>query len=44
MPSEELFRLLSKDLLDAFSVTNRTLGELLLSELQKSSLIRPLNR
>lgn len=34
--------LLPKDLLDAFSVTNRTLRELLLSELQESSLIRPL--
>lgn len=34
--------LLPKDLLDAFSVTNRTLRELLLSELQKSSLIRHL--
>lgn len=44
MPSEELSCLLPKDLLHAFSVTNRTLRELLLSELQKSSLIRPLNR
>lgn len=44
MPSEELSCRLPKDLLDAFSVANRTLRELLLSELQKSSLIRPLNR
>lgn len=34
--------LLPIDFLDAFSVTNRTLRDLLLSELQKSSLIRPL--
>lgn len=33
MPSEELYCCLSKDLLDAFSVTNRTLRELLLSEI-----------